>query len=211
MSALARRLRPTALRALWALERRLWTSDLERLRRTGRVVVGRHSYGEPRVLEFGHDRTRLVIGNYCSLARDSMFVLGGNHRIDTVTTFPLRIQLGLAGAGSDGQPWSKGDIVVGSDVWVGARATVISGVTIGHGAVIAAGAVVTRDVPPFAVVGGNPAVELRRRFDERRSRALLDIAWWDWEDEAVRSAVGHLASTDVDRFIETFGTQRATT
>lgn len=200
-----RRLRPGVNRMLWALEQRLWTSDLERMRTSGRAVVGRHTYGEPRLLDFGHDETRLVVGNYSSLAPDSLFVLGGNHRMDTVTTYPLRIQLGLSGAGADGQPWSRGDIVVGPDVWVGARATVLSGVTIGAGAVIGAGALVTHDVRPFAVAVGNPAIEVRRRFPDSQCASLLEIAWWDWDDEAVVAAVDALTDVDVAAFIRRFG------
>jgi Acetyltransferase (isoleucine patch superfamily) len=191
-----------ASRAIWFLESQLGQSDLMRLKARGRVTIGEGSYGEPRLFEYGLDSTCVAIGNYTSIARDSVFLLGGNHRIDTVTTYPLRIQLGLTGAGEDGQPWSKGDIVIGSDVWIGARAIILSGVTIGHGAVIGAGAVVGKDVRPYAVVVGNPAKELKRRFSDEQCEALLEIAWWNWTRADIVAATPDLAGGSIEDFID---------
>jgi acetyltransferase-like isoleucine patch superfamily enzyme len=191
-----------ASRAIWFLESQLGQSDLMRLKAKGRVTIGEGSYGEPSLFDYGMDSTRVVIGNYTSMARDCVFLLGGNHRIDTVTTFPLRIQLGLPGAGEDGQPWSKGDIVIGSDVWIGARAIILSGVTVGHGAVIAAGSVISKDVRPYSIVVGNPGKELKRRFSDEHCPALLDIAWWNWSREDIVAAAPDLADDAIEDFIQ---------
>lgn len=107
----------------------------------------------------------------------------------------------LEGAGADGFPTIRGDTVVGSDVWVGRLSIIMSGVTIGDGAVVGAGAVVTRDVPPFAIVGGNPARVIRYRMTEPQREALLRIRWWDWPRERIVQAVPRLASADIDGFI----------
>jgi acetyltransferase-like isoleucine patch superfamily enzyme len=196
-----------SLRALAGFQaRRLrdgwWGRDdavLRRLQKQGRVVYGRHSYGVPTLHVFVHDRTRLVVGNFCSIGGN--YLLGGQHAIRHVTTYPLRINFGLEGAGDDGMPARRGDIVVGNDVWTGYGTYIVGGVTIGDGAVVATGSVVTKDVPPYAIVGGTPAKIIKYRHTEEQRAALLDIRWWDWSDEQVLAAVPHLANDDIDAFI----------
>lgn len=131
-------------------------------------------------------------------------MLGGGHPTDEVTTFPFRIRFDLPGAGTDSHPKSRGDIVVGSDVWIGAGATVLSGVVIGDGAIIGAGSVVSRDVPPFSIVVGNPAREVRRRFDQRTTDAIMRIRWWEWPTEKILKNVDMISSGDVHRFLKEF-------
>jgi acetyltransferase-like isoleucine patch superfamily enzyme len=180
-----------------------WGEDeavLRRLKRQGRVVYGAGSYGVPTIHDFDFDPARLIVGNYCSIG--GTYLLGGQHAVEHVTTYPLRINLGLEGAGFDGNPARRGDIVVGSDAWTGYGSWILSGVTIGDGAVIATGAVVTKDVPPYAIVGGVPARVIRYRHTEEQRAALLEIRWWDWPAEDVREAVSLLAAKDIDAFIE---------
>jgi acetyltransferase-like isoleucine patch superfamily enzyme len=161
--------------------------------------VGDYSFGAP-TIRFWDDETRLKIGKYCSIAAGATFILGGNHRTDTVTTFPLGRPFGLMGPGE--RPYSRGDIVIGSDVWIAANAIILSGVTIGDGAVVGAGAVVVGDVPPYAVVAGNPARVVRKRFSDPIIGELLALRWWDLSANDVMSLRSLLQSNDVERFVE---------
>jgi len=168
-------------------------------------VLGHRSYadGDPRVVVYYGDAPHQVhIGAYCSLAQDVQFVVGGNHHPEWVSTFPFRAAFGLPGAFEDGQPASRGPITVGNDVWIGLGALILSGVTIGDGAVIAAHSVVTKDVRPYAIVGGNPAREIRRRFDDETVKALLACRWWDWPEEELTSIVDLISGPDVDALLD---------
>ena len=168
--------------------------------RSGRATVGRHSYGAPLLQLAEGDGETLSVGSFTSISFDVQIMLGGNHRTDWVTTFPLRQVLGLPGALEDGHPASKGPVTVGNDVWIGRGARILSGVTIGDGAVVGAHAVVARSVRPYAIVVGNPAREVRRRFPDPVVESLLRIAWWDWPDELVVERVGELCAPDLEGF-----------
>lgn len=173
--------------------------------RSGLIAVGRHTYPvPPPVVHYRGDRQPVRIGSFTSIASGVEIVPGGGHRVEWVTTFPLRLKFGLPGALEDGHPVGRGPIVIGSDVWLGRNSLVLSGVTIGDGAVVAAGAVVTADVPPYAIAGGIPARVLRYRFSEEQIAALLRIRWWEWPDEIVTERVGDLSSDDVDTFIRRY-------
>jgi acetyltransferase-like isoleucine patch superfamily enzyme len=175
-------------------------ATVRRLTKQGRITYGVGTYGVPPVFTFVHDKTCLRVGNYSSIG--STIMLGGEHAPDRVTTYPHRIMLNMEGAGQDGFPVHTGDTVIGSDVWTGYGSMLLSGVQIGNGALVAAGAMVCKDVPPYAVVGGNPAKIIKHRFEEEQIAALLDIRWWDWPEDEVRAAVPILASKDIDEFIE---------
>jgi acetyltransferase-like isoleucine patch superfamily enzyme len=175
-----------------------------------RLHMGAYTYfdGEPRVLAAGHGPQAVRIGSYSSVGSGVSFMVEADHRVDWLSTFPFRVKLGLPGAYDDGHPSSRGDILVGSDVWIGRDARVLSGVTIGNGAVVGADTVVTRDVRPYAVVVGNPGREVRRRFSDEQIEALERIAWWEWPHERVVEAIPLLCCTDIDRFIAEYGTER---
>jgi len=192
---------PRLRRRLLAPSDEPWNAPLARdeALQAGYLTMGRRSYGAPELLVFAGDPTRVRVGSFCSIAFGVRFVCGGNHRTDWVTTFPLD------GALERGHPTSRGDIVIGHDVWIGAYATVLSGVTIGHGAVVGAGSVVTRDVDPYGVVVGNPAHLVRHRFDPDIVEALLRIGWWDWSDAQVDASVDQLLSGDVTGFVRRHG------
>ena len=134
------------------------------------ISVGKGTYGEISVLSY-NDISKLSIGNYCSIAPEVMFILSADHYTDHISTFPFKGK--CMHAKSEGL--SKGDISVGDDVWIGYRAIILSNVNIGKGAVIAAGAVVTKDVPPYAIVGGMPAKIIRYRFPEKIRNQLLNL------------------------------------
>ncbi|GJE09693.1 2,3,4,5-tetrahydropyridine-2,6-dicarboxylate N-acetyltransferase [Methylobacterium longum] len=157
--------------------------------------IGAYSYGRPKV-RFAESGRRLTIGRYCSIADKVEILLGGDHRLDWASTYPFAAMRGLfpdARAPEDYHA-SRGDVVIGHDVWLGSGCMILSGVTIGPGAVVAARAVVTRDVPAYAVVAGNPARVVRHRFDEATAKALEAAAWWDRPHEVVTRLVPLLQS-----------------
>lgn len=162
------------------------------------IEVGRGT-AKPNVHDWG-EGTKLKIGNYCSLASDCWFFMGGEHRTEWVTTYALSFDELTA----QGFKFSKtkGDIVVGNDVWIGSAAYILSGVTIGDGAVIGARAVVAKDVPPYAIVVGNPARVIKYRFEPDIIEKLLKIQWWNWSDEEIMQARTLLLSPNLEQFIE---------
>lgn len=163
--------------------------------------IGDHTYGSPKVLDW-NDGTRLEIGKYCSIADNVTFILGGNHRTDWVTTYPFSAIGIWAGASLiKGHPGSKGDLVIGNDVWIGYGATILSGITIGNGAVVAAGAVVVKNVDPYSVVAGNPAKVLKNRFSKSDVQKLQEISWWDWKKAKIEKEIGQLCSQNIKNFI----------
>ncbi len=174
---------------------------LAKLKSSGRVNIGRFSYGDPHIEVFQGDNSRVSIGSFCSIASEVTILVSGNHRSDWVSTFPFGIVLGMPGAFRDGHPASKGDVIIGSDVWIGRGATILSGSTIGHGAVVGAEAVVAGNVRPYSIVVGNPAREIRRRFSDEIVDALLILRWWDWPIERIKAFVPLMCSSDVEHFL----------
>jgi acetyltransferase-like isoleucine patch superfamily enzyme len=126
------------------------------------VNVGRFSYGPLHVYSFGSINEKLSIGDFVSISSDVKFVLGGNHAMGNLSTFPFKAKLLREG----NESYSKGPIIVGDDVWIGMNCVILSGLKIGQGAVIAAGSVVVGDIPPYSIVGGNPAKIIKYRFKE---------------------------------------------
>lgn len=159
------------------------------------ISVGRYTYGSPKCLTWSGEE-RIRIGSFCSIADEVSIFGGGEHRTDWITTFPLRIMFGLPGAWNDGIPCAKGETIVGNDVWIGYGAMILSGVTVGDGVVIGAGSVVTKDVPPYTIVGGNPAKFVKSRFDDETKKELLKIKWWEWPIEKILNNVTLLCSND---------------
>ncbi|MDE5580431.1 MAG: CatB-related O-acetyltransferase [Treponemataceae bacterium] len=139
-----------------------------------KVVIGRKTYGEIYISDHSELDTKLIIGSYCSIAPGVQFLLGGEHNINTVSTYPFKVMC----FGYKREAGSKGNIVIQDDVWIGQKAIICSGVTIGQGAIVAAGAVVTKDVEPYSIVGGNPAKIIKYRFEEKLREKLkkTDVA-----------------------------------
>lgn len=164
---------------------------------SGRASVGHHTYGSFVVNVGRGEQGNVRIGAYCSIAHGVEFTVGGNHRVDWISTYPFRVLWNMPGAWLDGHPRAERDIEVGNDVWIGAQALIFPGVKIGDGAVVATRAVVTREVRPYAIVAGMPAREVRRRFSDEGIEALLDLRWWDWPEEQVQAHVDLLCSEDL--------------
>lgn len=164
--------------------------------------IGAWTYGEPRICDWG-EGTTLKIGKYCSIAEGVTIFLGGNHRTDWVTTFPFS-KLWSEASHIPGHPASNGNVVIGNDVWIGFQSLILSGVTIGDGAVIAARSVVTKNVPPYAIVGGSPAKVLHMRFSPDEIHWLLSIAWWNWPEEKIVNALPLLLNENITPFILTY-------
>ncbi|WP_187277303.1 MULTISPECIES: CatB-related O-acetyltransferase [unclassified Methylobacterium] len=176
---------------------------LEKLVRAYGFSIGAYSYGRPKV-RFAESGRRLTIGRYCSIADKVEILLGGDHRLDWASTYPFAAMRGLwpeADAPADYHA-SRGDVSIGHDVWLGSGCMILSGVTVGHGAVVAARAVVARDVPPYAVVAGNPARVVRTRFDEAMVADLVACAWWDLPHATVARLVPLLQSGRIPELVE---------
>ncbi|GJE75236.1 2,3,4,5-tetrahydropyridine-2,6-dicarboxylate N-acetyltransferase [Methylorubrum suomiense] len=179
------------------------------LARRWNYLIGPYSYGRPKV-RFPESGRRLTIGRYCSIADKVEIQLGGGHRLDWVSTYPFTAMPDLwPGADAPDHHLSKGDVVIGHDVWLGSGCLILSGITIGHGAVVGARAVVTRDVPPYTVVVGSPARIVRRRFDEATVAALLETAWWEFPKDTVQRWIPLLQSGQIDALIAAVRAERA--
>ena len=145
---------------------------------------------------------RLIIGNYCALARGVKFIMNGaNHKLDGFSTYPFYI---FKNGWEKATPLPeelphKGDTIVGNDVWIGYDALVLPGVKIGDGAIVASRSVVSTDVAPYTIVGGNPTKVIRQRFPDTTIEALLDISWWHWEAEKVARNLEAIVSADILR------------
>jgi acetyltransferase-like isoleucine patch superfamily enzyme len=146
----------------------------------------------------------IYIGSFCSIAWYCKIILGGNHRIDWVTTYPfghIHKQIFNTFDGT-GHPATKGNVVIGNDVWLGNNVTIMSGVTIGDGAVIAANSHVIKNVEPYTIVGGNPCKFIKFRFTEEQINKLLQIKWWYWDDNKINDNLQLLCNDNINIFID---------
>jgi virginiamycin A acetyltransferase len=143
----------------------------------------------------------LTLGNIlASPERKTKFIMTGDHKLDAISTYPFPIfQHGWEAVYDVANLPVKGDIIIGNDVWLGYDSLIKNGVTIGDGAIIAARAVVIKDVPPYAVVAGNPAKVVKLRFNKDTIERLLNIAWWNWDIEKINNNLSLICSLDIDR------------
>ncbi|WP_301539625.1 CatB-related O-acetyltransferase [Paenibacillus sp. NEAU-GSW1] len=172
----------------------------------GNTYIGPYTYGEPLVLAYGVSNI-VVIGKFCSIANGVTIMLGGNHRYDWGTTYPFSAFMPeysyIANVSR-----SNGNVIIGNDVWLGMGATIMSGVTIGDGACIATNAQVTKNVPPYAIVGGNPARVIKYRFPQHIIDRMMEIKWWEWEPQQIEQVIPLLMSENfpaVFRYAKIFG------
>jgi virginiamycin A acetyltransferase len=154
------------------------------------------------------DQYHIHLGKYNSVGRGCNFFLHANHRPDWITTSSQLWGLvtpEIAQMHMDmGHPSCKGNIIIENDVWIGAQSTIISGVKISNGSIIAANSVVTKDVPPYAIVAGNPAVIVKYRFTEEQIDSLLKISWWNWDKQKIKDNAMLMWSDNIDDFIKKF-------
>ncbi|KAI9133012.1 Vat family streptogramin A O-acetyltransferase [Acaryochloris sp. CCMEE 5410] len=175
------------------------------------IVIGDYTYYDDPVDSENFERNvlyhfpfvgdKLIIGKFCALSRGIRFIMNGaNHKMSGFSTFPFEI------FGKDWQritpqgneyPY-KGDTIIGHDVWIGYEAVIMPGIKIGDGAIVAAQSVVTKDVPPYTIVGGNPATVIRQRFPDSVVQALLGIAWWNWDIETITANLEKIVGADID-------------
>lgn len=150
-------------------------------------------------------RERLIIGKFCSIACGTKFLFNcANHTLKSLSTytFPLFYEEWELEKSNITTAWdNKGDIVIGNDVWIGYEAMIMAGVHIGDGAIIAARAVVTKDVPPYTIVGGTPAKEIRKRFDAEVIQQLLILKWWNWSTDKIRQCLPYIAEGKMDELL----------
>ncbi len=177
------------------------------------IIVGDYSYYDdptcPENFEknvlYNYGNDRLIIGKFCAIATNVKFIMNGaNHKLDGISTYPFPIF---------SKGWetamnllmelpSKGDIVIGNDVWIGYEAVIMPGVKIGDGVVIAAKSVVVKDVPAYTIVGGNPAGIIKQRFSDAEVAQLLEIRWWDWQIDKITRHINLIMNRDIQALID---------
>ena len=149
------------------------------------------------LFEFMEDK--LIIGKFCQIATGVRFIMNGsNHAMSGFSTYPFKVFGGEWSSKNPMQVVSKGDTVIGNDVWTGNSATIMPGIKIGDGAIIGANSLVTKDVEPYTIVGGNPAKEIRKRFDEETIRLLFALKWWDWDVQKITDNLEVITGGKID-------------
>jgi len=158
--------------------------------------IGDFTYGTPRILKYNSNNT-LKIGKFCSIAEGVKIFLGGEHKTNNTSTYPFIERLNW---GHTETEFSKGDVIIGNDVWICEGATILSGVEIKDGAIIGAGAVVSKSVEPYSIVVGNPGQTIKKRFNEKTIKKLCKIKWWDWNTNKIKRNT-HLLTQSPEKFL----------
>ena len=196
-------------KSLYPIEGVTRTCFLKNIITNPQIIVGDYTYYddpddvynfEKNVLYlFDFMKDRLIIGKFCQLATGVRFIMnGGNHTMDGVSTYPFKV-FGKSWGTAAINVVSKGDTVIGNDVWIGNSVTMMQGIHIGDGAIIGTNSLVTKDVEPYSIVGGNPAKLIRKRFDEETINFLVQLAWWDWPMDKIVTHMDAIIIGDLDR------------
>jgi len=167
------------------------------------MTYGKYSYHANPTILWSDSGAKFIVGKFCSIGANVTIYLGGNHHLDWVSTYPFghihkNIFNKFNGAG---QPSTNGDVVVGNDVWIANNVTIMSGVVIGDGAVIANNSHVVKNVEPYSLVGGNPAKLIKYRFTKEQIEKLLEIKWWNWDNDKINNFTPLLCN-NIDEFIK---------
>lgn len=167
--------------------------------------TGKYTYGLQHLTinQWGEDTT-IRIGSFCSFGKGTTIYLGGNHRADWVTTFPFGCRHTDIFNTFPHETWlaPAKDVNIGSDVWVANNVTIKCGVNVGHGAILATNSYVVKDVPPYAIVGGNPGKIIKYRFSPEQIEALLKIKWWEWDDKKINENIPLMCNDNIQPFID---------
>jgi len=163
-----------------------------------------HSFKKNVKYHFDFTGDKLIIGKFCMIASGVTFIMNGaNHLTDAVSTFPFAIFGGDWACAMEGKEYpSKGDTIIGNDVWIGYNATIMAGVKVGDGAIIATNSTVVKDVPAYTIVGGNPATVIKKRFPDEQIAALLKLQWWNWSIEKITANIQKLTGNDVEELLQ---------
>lgn len=162
-----------------------------------------HNFEKNVKYHFDFTGDKLIIGKFCMIASGVKFIMNGaNHLSDAVSTYPFAIfQNGWENAMEGKSYPNKGNTIIGNDVWIGYNATIMAGITIGDGAIIATNSTVAKDVEPYTIVGGNPAIEIRKRFSSDQIQKLLTLKWWDWDIQKITRNINKLTSNNIEDLI----------
>lgn len=161
--------------------------------------IGEYTYGFPKIIKYDNN-SKLKIGKFCSIAQEVRILLGGEHYLSRISTYPLKTLFNQQKKDN----FSKGNVIIGNDVWIGYGATILSGVIIGDGAVIGANAVIAKSVEPYSIVVGNPGKEIKKRFDNKTIKTLLELKWWDWDTKKIKNNLNLLTNSPNLKAIKKF-------
>ncbi len=164
--------------------------------------IGEYTYGFPKVYSYASN-SKLIIGRFTDIAENVTILTGGNHHMDRISTFSFYKFTDVFSNYKKGYLQDlRGDTVIGNDVWISRNVFILPGVKIGDGAVIGASAVVVKNVPPYAIIVGNPGRIIGYRFSENQIAALNRIQWWNWSDEKINENISEITDVDIDSFIK---------
>jgi len=167
------------------------------------MTFGKYTYGNPTIM-YQNNNAKLFIGNFCSIATNVIIYLGNGigHDSSFVSTYPFGIIHNKVFKNvTNNARNTKGDVIIGNDVWIGENVKIMSGVNIGDGAIIANNSHVVKNVEPYSLVGGNPAQIIKYRFTPQQIAKLLEIKWWDWNDNKINQFLPLICNSNIDEFI----------